>query len=37
MKWKNWVKDFVTSPCVDTDYPKSDYSKEPKNNGSRAT
>lgn len=30
-----WVSDTVTSPLIDAGYPKSDYSLEPKPNGSR--
>jgi hypothetical protein len=30
-----WVKDWVSSPCIDKGYPSSDYSKEPENNGNR--
>jgi uncharacterized membrane protein len=32
---KTWVKDKVSSPCIDAGYPSSDYSKEPKPNGNR--
>ena len=32
---KRWVKDRVSSPCIDTGYPSSDYSKEPGDNGNR--
>ena len=32
---KTWVKDTVSSPCIDAGYPESDYSKEPENNGNR--
>jgi hypothetical protein len=32
---KTWVKDLVSSPCIDAGYPSSDYSKEPENNGNR--
>lgn len=32
---KTWVKDKVSSPCIDKGYPSSDYSKEPENNGNR--
>ena len=32
---KTWVKDKVSSPCIDAGYPSSDYSKEPENNGNR--
>ncbi|OEU42834.1 hypothetical protein BGV40_07520 [Methanosarcina sp. Ant1] len=32
---KTWVKDKVSSPCIDTGYRSSDYSKEPKPNGNR--
>ncbi|MGB9930110.1 MAG: right-handed parallel beta-helix repeat-containing protein [Methanosarcina sp.] len=32
---KTWVKDKVNSPCIDTGYKASDYSKEPENNGNR--
>ncbi|MDQ1253570.1 MAG: right-handed parallel beta-helix repeat-containing protein [Euryarchaeota archaeon] len=30
-----WVKDKVSSPCIDAGYPYSDYSKEPEPNGNR--
>jgi hypothetical protein len=30
-----WVKDKVSSPCIDTGCVSSDYSKEPENNGNR--
>ena len=30
-----WVRDRISSPCIDAGYPASDYSKEPGNNGSR--
>jgi hypothetical protein len=32
---KKWVKDNVSSRCIDTGYRYSDYSKEPKPNGKR--
>lgn len=32
---KTWVKDKVSSRCIDTGYRYSDYSKEPKPNGNR--
>ncbi|AKB52851.1 hypothetical protein MSBRW_3598 [Methanosarcina barkeri str. Wiesmoor] len=32
---KKWVKDKVSSPCIDSGYASSDYSKEPENNGNR--
>ncbi len=32
---KTWVKDTVSSPCIDAAYPDSDYSKEPGNSGNR--
>jgi hypothetical protein len=32
---KTWVKDKVTSPCIDAGHVSSDYSKEPENNGNR--
>ena len=32
---KKWVKDDVTSPCVDAGDPKSDCSREPAPNGGR--
>jgi hypothetical protein len=32
---KTWVKDKVSSPCIDAGYRYSTYSKEPKPNGSR--
>ncbi len=32
---KAWVKDKVSSPCIDAGYPYSDYSNEPKPNGNR--
>jgi len=32
---KAWVKDKVSSPCIDAGYPSSDYSKEPEDNGNR--
>jgi hypothetical protein len=32
---KKWVKDKVSSPCIDAGYRHSDYSKEPKPNGNR--
>jgi hypothetical protein len=32
---KTWVKDTISSPCIDAGYPGSDYSKEPKNSGGR--
>ncbi|WP_235284434.1 maltose/maltodextrin ABC transporter substrate-binding protein MalE, partial [Methanosarcina mazei] len=31
-----WVKDSVSSPCIDAGNPSSDYSKEPEDNGNRA-
>lgn len=30
-----WVKDKVSSPCIDSGYPYSDYSDEPEPNGNR--
>ncbi|AKB83909.1 hypothetical protein MSBR3_3331 [Methanosarcina barkeri 3] len=30
-----WVKDKVSSPCIDAGCVSSDYSKEPENNGNR--
>ncbi len=32
---KTWVRDIVSSPCIDAGYPDSDYSKEPGDNGGR--
>ena len=32
---KTWVKDKVTSPCIDAGYPLSDYTNEPEDNGDR--
>jgi len=32
---KTWVKDKVSSPCIDAGYRNSDYSKEPKPNGNK--
>ncbi|HEY3363431.1 MAG TPA: hypothetical protein VGK06_16830, partial [Methanosarcina sp.] len=32
---KAWVKDKVSSPCIDAGYPSSAYSNEPKPNGNR--
>ncbi|HEY3362167.1 MAG TPA: putative Ig domain-containing protein, partial [Methanosarcina sp.] len=32
---KTWVKDKVSSPCIDAGYPSSAYSSEPKPNGNR--
>jgi hypothetical protein len=32
---KTWVKDLISSPCIDAGYSSSDYSKEPENNGDR--
>ena len=32
---KTWVKNKVSSPCIDAGYPSSDYSKEPEDNGNR--
>jgi hypothetical protein len=32
---KKWVKDKVSSPCIDAGYASSDYSNEPENNGNR--
>jgi len=32
---KTWVKDKVSSPCIDAGYPSSAYSNEPKPNGNR--
>ena len=34
-KLKRWVKDDVTSPCIDGGDPKDDFSKEPQPNGGR--
>ncbi len=31
----NWVKDNITSPCIDAGDPLSDYSNEPEPNGNR--
>ncbi|MGB9928053.1 MAG: disaggregatase related repeat-containing protein [Methanosarcina sp.] len=31
----NWVADSVNSPCIDTGYIYSDYSREPEDNGNR--
>lgn len=30
-----WVKDSVSSPCIDAGNPSSDYSNEPEDNGNR--
>ncbi len=30
-----WVNDSISSPCIDTGYPLSDYSNEPEPNGNR--
>jgi hypothetical protein len=30
-----WVKDSMSSPCIDAGDPSSDYSNEPENNGDR--
>jgi hypothetical protein len=30
-----WVNDIISSPCIDTGYPSSDYSNEPQPNGNR--
>ncbi len=32
---KTWVKDKVSSPCIDAGYRYSDYSNEPEPNGKR--
>ncbi|AKB52849.1 hypothetical protein MSBRW_3596 [Methanosarcina barkeri str. Wiesmoor] len=32
---KTWVKYKVSSPCIDSGYSSSDYSKEPEDNGNR--
>jgi beta propeller repeat protein len=32
---QKWVKDKVSSPCIDAGYPYSDYSNEPEPNGNR--
>ncbi|MDQ1254228.1 MAG: hypothetical protein QG646_3454 [Euryarchaeota archaeon] len=32
---ENWIKDKVSSPCIDAGYPYSDSSKEPEPNGNR--
>jgi len=32
---KTWVKYKVSSPCIDSGYPSSDYSNEPEDNGNR--
>ncbi|AKB15910.1 disaggregatase related repeat-containing protein [Methanosarcina thermophila] len=32
---ERWVKDTVTSPCIDAGYPLSDYTNEPEDNGDR--
>ena len=34
-KLKRWVKDNVTSPCIDAGDPKDDFSNEPQPNGGR--
>jgi hypothetical protein len=34
-KLKRWVKDDVTSPCIDAGDPKDDFSNEPQPNGGR--
>ena len=34
-KLKRWVKDEVTSPCIDTGDPRDDFSNEPEPNGGR--
>ncbi|MGB9941437.1 disaggregatase related repeat-containing protein, partial [Methanosarcina sp.] len=32
---ETWIKDKVSSPCIDTGYSLSDYSNEPEDNGNR--
>jgi hypothetical protein len=32
---KTWVKDFMSSPCIDAGCPYSNYSNEPEPNGNR--
>jgi uncharacterized membrane protein len=32
---KTWLKDRVSSPCIDAGCPSSDYSKEPEDNGNK--
>jgi hypothetical protein len=32
---RTWVKDLMSSPCIDAGYSTSDYSKEPEDNGDR--
>ena len=32
---KTWIKDKVSSPCIDAGYPSSAYSNEPEPNGNR--
>ena len=32
---ETWVKDSMSSPCIDAGYPSSDYSNEPEDNGNR--
>lgn len=32
---KTWIKDKVSSPCIDAGYPASEYSNEPEDNGNR--
>ncbi len=32
---EKWIKDKVSSPCIDAGHPDSDYSKEPEDNGNR--
>ena len=34
-KTKKWMKDDITSPCIDAGDPKDDFSKEPAPNGGR--
>ncbi len=34
-KLKRWVKDDMTSPCIDAGDPRDDFSKEPQPNGGR--
>ena len=32
-----WVNDIISSPCIDTGYPLSDYSNEPQPNGNKSS
>ena len=34
-KLRRWVKDEVTSPCIDAGDPRDDFSNEPEPNGGR--